>query len=94
MSTSVGSIHYDLSLDTHKFDTAMAGIQSKTAAIGDKMTSVGRTMTTAVTVPVALGAGFAIKAASDLQETMNKVDVSFKIRRKPLSNGVILQYGQ
>lgn len=77
-STSVGSIHYDLNLDTSKFDKAAAGISAKTKAIGTKMASVGKSMTTFVTLPVVAGMGFAVKAASDLNETMNKVDVAFK----------------
>ena len=76
-STNVGSIHYDLSLKTDKFDAAAASISTKTKKIGDGMQSVGKKMTMFVTLPVVAGMGFAVKAASDLQETLNKVDVSF-----------------
>lgn len=76
-STNVGSIHYDLSLKTDKFDAAAASISARTKRIGEGMQSVGKKMTAFVTLPVAVGMGFAVKAASDLQETLNKVDVSF-----------------
>lgn len=76
-STNVGSIHYDLKLDTSQFDKAMSGIASKTQEIGSKMTDVGKKMTLGLTLPIVAGAGFAIKAASDLNETLNKVDVAF-----------------
>jgi hypothetical protein len=46
--------------------------------IGNKMSSVGKQMTTMVTLPIVAGMAFAVKAASDLNETMNKVDVAFK----------------
>lgn len=76
-STNVGSIHYDLSLKTDKFDAAAASIGTKTKKIGDSMQKVGKKMTLFVTLPVVAGMGFAVKAASDLSETLNKVDVSF-----------------
>lgn len=77
-STNVGSIHYDLNLDTSKFDHATENIRSKTASIGGSMASMGAKMSAAVTLPVVTGFGFAIKAASDFNETINKIDVAFK----------------
>jgi hypothetical protein len=77
MSTNVGSIHYDLSLDTSKFDKASAGLGSKMSSIGSGMTDIGKKMTLGVTLPVVAGFAFAVKAASDLNETINKVDVAF-----------------
>lgn len=76
-STNVGSIHYDLKLDTSAFDKAMSGIASKTQEIGSKMTDVGKKMTVGLTLPIVAGAAFAVKAASDLNETINKVEVAF-----------------
>lgn len=77
-STNVGSIHYDLKIDTSQFDKASESINSKLQNVGNKMKRIGKTMTAAVTLPVVAGFGVAIKAASDLNETINKVDVSFK----------------
>lgn len=77
MSTNVGSIHYDLKLDTSGFDRAAAQIGDTIGKVGKKMQSMGKTMTTRVSLPLAAGFGFAIKAASDLEETINKVNVSF-----------------
>lgn len=56
-----------------KFD----GFNEKLGKIGDGMKRVGEKMTTRLTLPIVAGAGLAIKAASDLNETINKVDVSF-----------------
>lgn len=69
------------------FDEANAQIdktQQKFSAMGDKldaagqkMKKVGGKMTKYMTLPILAGAGVSIKAFSDLQETLNKVDVSF-----------------
>lgn len=45
--------------------------------IGNKMTPVGRTMSTTVTPALTAGFALAIKEASDYAENMNKVDVAF-----------------
>lgn len=82
MSTNVGSIHYDLGLNTSEFDKKAAGISSTLNNVGKKMSSIGQTMTMAVTLPIVAGFGFAIKGASDLNETLNKVDVAFKDQAK------------
>lgn len=49
----------------------------KIDAAGQKMKQVGAKMTKYLTLPILAGAGVSIKAFSDLQETLNKVDVSF-----------------
>lgn len=45
---------------------------------GDKAKAIGKTMSLYVTAPVVAAGGFAIKMASDFQESLNKVDVAFK----------------
>lgn len=45
--------------------------------VGDKMTSVGKTMTTKVTAPIVAGYTVASKYASDYEENLNKLDVAF-----------------
>jgi hypothetical protein len=84
MSTQVGSIHYDLNLNTSDFDRESAKAKSKLSglgdgfqAVGDKLSNVGKSMTIGVTLPIVAGAALAVKAASDLGETINKVTVAF-----------------
>lgn len=77
MSTNVGAINYKLSLDTSEFDRQASNISQKTKDIGSSMTSVGKRMTLGLTLPIAIGMGVAVKAASDLNETINKVEVAF-----------------
>lgn len=45
--------------------------------IGDKMKSVGTSMTTHVTAPIVAGYTAAMKYASDYEENLNKIDVAF-----------------
>lgn len=45
--------------------------------MGAKMKDVGGKMTAGLTLPIVAAAGVSIKAFSDLNETLNKVDVSF-----------------
>jgi len=84
MSTNVGSIHYDLKLDTSGFDGASENINKKLGGmsktlgdLGGKMVSTGKTMTLGLTLPIVAGAALAVKGASDMVETMNKVNVAF-----------------
>ena len=45
--------------------------------VGDKMASVGKSMTTKVTAPIVAGYTVAAKYASDYEENLNKLDVAF-----------------
>lgn len=85
-STNVGSIHYDLNLDTSKFDKATQSMSGKLKDVGSKMTDLGKSMTVAITLPVVAGFGYAIKAASDYNETLNKIDVAFKDQSKAVKD--------
>ncbi|RLA58678.1 MAG: hypothetical protein DRR04_10405 [Gammaproteobacteria bacterium] len=77
MATNVGSIYYDLSLDTKKFDKQAQSIRSKAQGIGKNMTSVGKKMSLGLTLTIVAFGALAIKSASNLEETINKVDVAF-----------------
>lgn len=77
MSTQVGSIHYDLSINSNEFDSQLKGISKKLKDVGDTMVDVGKKMTLGLTTPIVAGATISMKRASDLVETINKVDVAF-----------------
>lgn len=68
-----------------KAKTALGGIGgaadklvSKLKKVGEKMSKIGKSMTTYLTLPLAAIAGASIKMASDFTESLNKVDVAFK----------------
>lgn len=60
-----------------KTQSRFDGINEKLDRIGGKMKDVGGKMSATLTLPILAGAGLAVKSFSDLQETLNKVDVSF-----------------
>lgn len=47
-------------------------------AQGKELTSIGKTLTTGITLPVLGAAAASIKYASDMEESMNKVNVAFR----------------
>ena len=58
--------------------TAADKLVSKLKNVGEKMSKIGKSMTTYLTLPLAAIAGASIKMASDFTESLNKVDVAFK----------------
>lgn len=79
MSTNVGSIHYDLSLDTTKFDAAQAKVKSGLSNIGNSLSSVGADMMKVGGVMTGLSVGAVLLAkpfvqlAGDLQTTQQRM---------------------
>ena len=65
-----------------KVETKMQGLQQKMQAVGNKMQSAGKSMTAAVTLPIIGAAAASFKLASDMAESINKVDVAFKDNAK------------
>lgn len=74
-STQVGSIHYDLSLDTKKFDSAMDSVGNKLSDIGSSMKRFGSTMTKSVTLPLGILTTGLVASAAQLEKTAASFDV-------------------
>lgn len=55
----------------------LQALSAQLKKVGDKMASVGKTMTTKVTAPIVAGYTVAAKYASDYEENLNKLDVAF-----------------
>jgi len=66
-----------IGVDLAEFERKMKTMASRMDAVGQKMSAMGRKMTTMVTLPIIGAATAAIKFASDMEEALNKVDVSF-----------------
>lgn len=64
----------------------ISALGKKYKELGDRMTSLGRSMTMHVTAPIAAGFGLAVKQASDFDENINKVDVAFGKNSKEVKN--------
>lgn len=93
MSTEVGKLHYDLSVDDSGLkqgldgaDKQIEGFGSKLDSFGDKMTNAGKKMTVGLTLPIIGMAGFAVKAFSDLGEAVNAASVTFGDSSKALQD--------
>lgn len=72
--------------DSTKLNNALSSASSKISAFGSKMQSVGKTLSTRLTLPLVAAGGAAIKFASDFEESMNKVDVAFGNSKKEVKD--------
>ena len=55
----------------------LKALSAQLKEVGDKMTGVGKSMTTKVTAPIVAGYTLAANYASDYEENLNKLDVAF-----------------
>jgi hypothetical protein len=78
MALKVGELFALITADDGPFRKTMNGVENQMKAMGQRMVSIGKTMSLAVTTPIIGALGFAIKSASDTVESMNKVEVAFK----------------
>ena len=72
--------------DSSKLKNALSSASSKLSSFGSKMQGVGKSLTTRLTLPLAIAGGAAVKFASDFQESMNKVDVAFGKSKKEVKD--------
>jgi hypothetical protein len=64
--------------DATDFDLALSDAQKSLVAFSKQAAQLGKTMSTYVTAPLLAAGAASIKMASDFNESLNKVDVSFK----------------
>lgn len=70
-------IKLQVKLDSSTAEQSITNLSKKTEDLSKKFTSAGKTLTVGLTLPIVAFGVNAIKAASDLGETMNKIDVAF-----------------
>lgn len=75
---SLASINVKFNVDLSDFSSQMQNSLRSIDKWGQKLQSVGRNLTAAVTLPVLAAGAAATKMASDYEESVNKVDVAFK----------------
>ena len=73
MATKVAELVASLRLDAKEFSQGVKEAESKLTDFGKKATKTGRKLTMAVTLPMAGAAAGAIKAASDFETSMTKI---------------------
>lgn len=64
--------------DASDLDKALSGVEKKLDAFAKRAKDVGETLSTRLTLPLAVAGGAAIKLATDFNESLNKVEVAFK----------------
>lgn len=67
MSQSVGSIHYDLDIDTSKFNSQVAQVNEKLDGVGSAMLGVAKKVAVVGGAMAAMGAVVGIKTAAELE---------------------------
>jgi hypothetical protein len=75
---SLASINIKFKADLTGFSSEMQNSLRQIDAAGQKFQKLGRSMSTFVTLPILAAGAAAVKFASDYNESLNKVDVSFK----------------
>lgn len=74
MESGLEAVNKELKEQPTRWDKLSNSISSA----GQKMMSIGKTATMAITLPIAGAAAACVKLASDVNESVNKVDVAFK----------------
>lgn len=74
---AIETLSVKLALDAADFASGIQKTESKMAAFGQKMTSIGKGLTLGITAPIVGMAAASINAAGDLEESINKVSVVF-----------------
>lgn len=82
MSTNVGSIHYDLSVDTSKFDAATHNINSKLATMGNSITDSAKKVSLGF---MAIGAAATAFGYSSVKAYNESVEASTKLQTNMLN---------
>ena len=73
----LGELIVKISADTSDFQDKMKSTTSKLGEFGSKMKQIGGGLTLALTLPLVLLGAQSLKLASNMEETLNKVDVTF-----------------
>jgi hypothetical protein len=85
-----------LQADTSKFTNSLNKANKQMVNFGKKLTSVGKDLSLKLSLPIAAAGAASIKLATDFEESLNKVDVSFKDTAKQVrefSKTTLTQFG-
>lgn len=77
MSNVIRSLMVKVGADTREFQAKMKNISGDLKKTGREMQKMGQSLTRGLTLPIVGAGAAAFKFASDYEEAMNKVDVSF-----------------
>lgn len=74
---TIASLFVKIGADTSEFEKKMTSVSTNLENAGRKISDVGKTMTLGLTAPIAAAGVAMFKLASDMSESVNKVDVAF-----------------
>jgi hypothetical protein len=74
---SIADLIIRISADLKQYEKSLSKMSADFERVGKKMTDTGKTLTKGVTLPILGAIGASVMLASDLEESMNKVDVAF-----------------
>lgn len=80
MDKALAETNKQIEAQNNKWTTlgkSMEDIGKKMETVGKKMTDIGKSMSMSITAPIVAGMAVATKLASDLNESLNKVEVAF-----------------
>jgi hypothetical protein len=83
---SLASINVKFSADLRGFSSEMQTALRQIDKAGQQFQKIGRSMSTFITLPILAAGAAAVKFASDYDESLNKVDVSFKSSSTQVKN--------
>jgi len=71
-------LRVNILLDSDKFSSGLRKAEGSLKGFGTKVSGIGKSLATRLTLPLGIAGGAAIKMASDFEESVNKVEVAFK----------------
>lgn len=78
MALNVGELFAEITADNTDLKDALKDSEKAFKEAGSKISDIGKTVTTGVTLPLGAAAFAAVNMASDVSESTNKVNVAFK----------------
>ena len=78
MAEQTHDLRFNFIAKTQAFTRAMGKVEGRLKTFSTNVGRIGTTLSTRLTLPLAIAGGAAFKMAADFQESLNKVDVSFK----------------
>jgi len=74
---NIANLFVKIGADTTEFEKKMKSVSTTLQSSGQQIANVGKTLALGLTAPIAAAGAAAFKLASDMSESINKVDVAF-----------------
>ena len=85
-SSNIANLVINITVNEQQFSQNLNRMSNKMKAFGKDISSAGKTMTKAFTVPIVAGLGYAVKSAADFEQAMSAVQANSEAVGKEFSN--------